>query len=396
MKHKKTIIAGILCLLLVLPLVSCLGRLETKAEGSTVDAYMFWKGASQQTCYMKFEGLNTGSVETGFPINYIDPSTIKDQKNSANEAYVWGADFEWVLSSTFEENSSNEQLLNLFSQDEDTMHQFTLPPSAGSDGANSIIRTFDNTFQIAILRPDYQSVAIDQAVASYHPSFLNEVLAGGSVDISATTKSNPAIYEVFFLESQYKLSAGTDSLSEKFVSVTPLDVPSQAVTVTETAAGSGIFTIVFHSNFYDRVVFEIKTEADNTYYVMLARTGLVAEGERFDVTATLYYPAAYNHNIYEVLVTLLYEDGTSEVKNAEAIEATDMFGNPTGEYEPVDEDSNLRFSQYQVTFDKDITDAYISVIQKNALSTTSFGGALCGSGRGAHFDPEERRIVYTN
>ena len=136
------------------------------------------------------------------------------------------------------------------------------------------------------------------------------------LDISGTTRENPAEYNTFVLEPTIKF-AMADNSNSPVTSLEALDVPSGAVTIT--GSGTTGYNIRFASHFFDNVVFRA-TSANGTYYIKINRAALSIkdnfgpETTNPQVIADLYYDESESYTDYDVYATIIGVDGTATLQ----------------------------------------------------------------------------------
>ena len=204
----------------------------------------------------------------------------------------------------------------------------------------------------------------------YFPSFWDGVFFNSTVDLADSTKEQPAVYESFISEPKIHFKKEVNSL-EDFKSVKALDAPEKAVVVKSNQDGS--FDIEFKSNYYDHVTFEIITD-NNAYYIMIVRTAMQISDN------------------YEVIATLYKEDGTTEVKKA--VLRTEENGEK--EFEG---GKGLKKAYYEAQIGgSDLSQLTVVGVDFNVVKksddTNTFGGAYCGSDYGTYYDIESREVIY--
>ena len=358
-------------------------------------AYFVWMSGNK-VCYHKFTGL-TGlkADQSGYEMNYVNVTDITDQSGN-NGTYTWGQDkANWVLARDMEENGvvkANLTELYVFGDGTDFDHGVQLNPTNAKDGENSICSNGDMNFRVTIYRDNYQAVKFGTNASdyTYFPGFWDQTFFTSTVDISGTTKENPAVYESYLLEPTLSFGVGDNSKSNRIKSVKALDVNEKAVSISEV---DGVYKVKFNSSYYDHVVFEITTIDGNKYYIMLARMTLrIMDNFAPGVTdnkliAQLFYPTTNNYDDFEVVATIVSKDGSTKTSTLE-VEST----------ENTDGGKGLYGCTYTVGINKD-TDigAYFTVVYKGALTNENYGGTFSGSGKGVYYNFEgERRFMEYN
>ncbi|MBR3135137.1 hypothetical protein IKG54_01035 [Candidatus Saccharibacteria bacterium] len=356
-------------------------------------------------CYHHFTDIWT---ETGTPIgqtiNLLDSNITDDTDNSKH--YTLGDEHNqgWVGI----EASVNEQgkdlagwdyigahlndiytttELILYGNESQHIDGGKLNPIDFGKGKNSLSTNVAMQFQVVLHGAEYVAVEVsnDPADYTYFPGFWEPGFTYNPViDISETTAEQPAIIESYLNEPNVILNG----LNDVVTSITAINAPTGAVTIDNAG---GIWTLTFASNYYDRVVFEI-TDANGTYYAMVARTAIKVH-DNFGPDETdpsliidAYYPTTYNYDDFQVVANVIYNDGTTDFQILDTISTQNESGG-----------QNLRASSFKISVDKSkIAGAYFTIIKKGALSGNSYGGTFSGSGAGSYYDAETREVNYLN
>lgn len=369
-------------------------------------AYFVWKGADDAVCVHKITGLENSRLpgeEIAFQIIYIPVTDITD--DLTGEQYkIENRDYYWAWSQGEEFINANRQSYTKFATEAERLNPdekraVLIDPCGAKNGNSTVCTNGDRVFRATIFdATKFEGISFsdDAGDYTYFPQFWNKVLFSNTVDISNTTKENPANYETFLTEPSIKFGKTAGSVNE-FTSIKALDVPDGAVTITGSAATG--YEVTFGSNFFDNVVFEITT-ANEVYYVKIVRTAIKAFDDRSDdgqpqVVAEIYYDENESYNDYDVYATIHYEDGRVSMKKVAVSEITqDAFGNPmSGVYE-MEGGQKLKCAQYKVTIGNDVVGVDFNAVKSGALSGDTFGGSYFGSGNGVYFDIEERSVIY--
>ena len=336
-----------------------------------------------------------GKVNT----NYVPLSTIKDDAN--NTQYVMGQDYWFVWENQIGEVNKFKDaaaLLDEFRNNEDFMRQVTVNPCGAVNGPSTICTNGDMNFRLTIYDDTkFEGISFNnnEDDYTYFPSFWDGVFFNSTVDLADSTIEQPAVYESFISEPKIHFEKAVNSL-EDIGSVKALDAPEKAVVVTKNQDGS--FDIEFKSNYYDHVTFEIITD-NNVYYIMIVRTTMQITdnfGPDMNYNAALvcelYYDINESCEDYEVIATLHNEDGTTEVKKAV------LHTEENGEKE-FEGGKGLKKAYYDVEIGGSdlskltVVGADFNVVKKSA-DTNTFGGAYCGSDYGTYYDIESREVIY--
>ena len=361
-------------------------------------AYFVW-ASGDKLCYHLFEGL-LGRTDDVYPLNVIKVSEVTDQSGN-NINYVFGQEMaDWVLATDFEDEAGRVKFTEVAPVlgDGKDDHGITLNPCGAVNTNSSINTNGDMNFRASIIKDGYEAISFmaDEEELEYFPGFLNGIFNNSTVDISGTTKNNPAVYTAYLLEKTVKFGLAEASKSP-IKTVRALDVNPAAVTVEDK--GDGDFEITFNSNFYDRVVFEITDEAGTTYYIRIARSLINAEDnfapgvEDLKVTAQVYFPADMSKDDFEVVANIIFDDGVERTEIAKPAIIGFLNGNDIEDYE-AEAGKNVKVAAYSVDVTKNVTNVYFTIVYKGALDGNTYGGTFGGSGKGFNFDLEERNIIF--
>ncbi|SFT34297.1 hypothetical protein SAMN02910301_0518 [Lachnospiraceae bacterium XBD2001] len=228
-----------------------------------------------------------------------------------------------------------------------------------------------------------------QVTSSTKPDMYDPMVYPAQVDISQSSRENPARTAVYYDSSDFSISE-----------VNGTAVSSIAVTDGGTAGAVTITgnTVTFNSGYYTSIPLTV-TLADGTVgYMQVDRLGIelretrrdagilyhgsepgsnmatVAGAGTYNIAAVFYYDAAKDYTDYDMVANLTYSNGTTETRVVGGFAQMDCH-TPTlkgGEY--------LIWSGESV----DAMPASVSVtaVKHGAASGSSFGGALFGAGKG--------------
>lgn len=365
-------------------------------------AWFIWN-ENGNVCKYKVENLqgaidNEGAWE--YPVNYIKESDVVDGTNKLEISNLSNTDYYWVWDDKIDvlnDKTTWKQLEDYIEiLDYDEKRAFVIDPTQAREGNNSICTNGDREFRATIYDDSkYESIVfgVKEDDYTYFPADWDPIFINSEVDISGTTRTNPAVYEMYLLEPNLKFSSGTVNNS-RIMKVTALDVNKDAVTITES---NGEYKIVFNSNYYDSVVFEITDQNNNKYYLQIDRIVMKTYDNMRDETATslqsgvlLMYPADSSYNDYEIIAEITYKDGktkTVKASNIKTLQDIDHLGQGYEvEVNEWDYGKNLKMASYVVDVTDNMTDIYYTVIKKGALDGSTYGGTFAGSGKGLHVD----------
>lgn len=384
-------------------------------EGSSFSgsAYFVWRGADDKICAHLVTGLdeskNTGTSDaSAYKIIYIPVSEVKDDvPGGSGETYnISNNDYYWMWDNSLEAikakgYDSYTAMNDAFERDENLKRTLAINPNRAVNGASTVCTNGDGSFRATIYADTFEGLVfnVNQNDYTYFPDFWNSVLVSDTLDISGSTAENPSVYESFLLEPTVHFSTA-DNSANAITGIKALDVPAGAVAITGDATNG--YDIKFNSNFFDSVVFEIITASEN-YYLEIVRTALQVHDnfgpgmtEPGKVIASLYYDEGQDYRSYEVYATIYNSDGTTTMKKAEAVEIDmDSMGNimPPGTYTR-EAGKGLNYSNFAVEVSTDVVGVAFNVVEAGALSGESYGGSYLGSGIGAYYDIEARKVVY--
>lgn len=374
-------------------------------EGSNFsgNAYVVWEGANDALCRCEVTNLKgLTEDENGkrfYPMNYISAADVKDEvtqqtiEGAHNLYWVWADKI-----SEMEEYTSWSAFDDALREDEDLRRSIAIDPCGAENGNNSLCTNGNQEFRAIIYGEEYAAVQFSDSEEdyTYFPEFWDPVFFSSTLDVSGTTKENPAVYESFLLEPSLHLQLADIPQKMELVSLEALEVPAGAVDVTINEDGT--CDIQFHSNFYDKVIFELKT-ADNTYYFKVARIAISVtdnfgpEQENPQLIASLFYDEKESYENYEMLVNVFYEDGTVEMKQVPVGYIVDIIDGVTTDREK-EAGKGLKKACYPVDCPNTVVGMSYTVIKSGALEGNSYGGTFCGSGSGTYYDIETRRVIY--
>lgn len=372
-------------------------------------AYFVWE-CSGKVCYHKVTGL-TGmkSDGSGYDMNYVKVDTLTDESGN-NVTYKWGQDnANWVLASDMEDGqgavkAEAKTLSYIFGNGKEDMG-VQLNPTNAENGNSSICSNGDMNFRVCITNDSYQAInfSASQNNYKYFPNFWDQTFFTSTLDISKTTKEKPAVYNAYLEEPSisFKVDANVKS-------VKALDVNSNAVTINKDGLE---YTVMFKSNYYDRVVFEITTNDNKKSYVMIARTTILVE-DNFrpnvkdkELVANVYYPtASYDEDSFQVVANIVNKNGDVTTKILDSSEIIDEYYDAHADKmvtenfgKKANGGKGLSFSRFKVSVDDDTVGAYFTVVKKGALNSSSntYAGTFSGSGKGVYYSISQRHIVYT-
>lgn len=381
-----------------------LNNIEFRESNDFSGTVLFVWNYENKFCVGVIDDLIPGGRE-GYTMNYIKESdvvdiitgtTVLDISKIQNDDYYWLWDSAQLI---VQDENITKDWATFRNFIEEHKEEYAINPCGSINGNNTITTNGGMTFRATIYNDKYEAISFGASKDDYQyfPGFWDETFFSSTVDISGTTKANPAIYQAYLLERTIKLNLGDHSKSN-IKSIKALDVNSGAVTIRNTSGNN--YEITFNSNYYDKVTFEVTDVANNTYYIKIGRTVMtVVDNFGPDTTnpkliSQLYYPTNYDYNDFEVFAKVYYDDGTSITKKATPTKIGFLNGHEYDSYETDDAGKNLKLAAYSVDVDENVTNAYFTVVYKGALNGDTYGGTFAGSGKGANYDVEAREIIY--
>ena len=382
--------------------------MESQPQGGQFDgtAYLFWEGDNKQICKYKFDKLSTSHKEGEgenvidvYDVNFVKASDIKDA--ATGDVFSITKKFEFVYSNKVDDSRTQHLFDGQLSEND--KHAITMDPTNNTKGQKSVTWTPDRAFRITFYEEGYQGICLVTSGMSYPEAPFNETVFGiKDKDIGGTTPENPAILPVYGLEQSLTVTAGANSKPIK--EITPLDVPNGAITVSKVE--TGVFNLAFHSNFYDKVVYQVTDENDKVYYVRIIRETLQAHDNfgpgtpesDMKITANFFFPVSNSYGEYQMVASLWVQDekGQNVIKEVKVVQpgiVENMDGASTGLYE-VTIGATLKQSSYIVPVDNSIVAVSFNILKSGEMNSDTFSGAVSGSGSGAYYDIERREFIY--
>ena len=370
-------------------------------------AYFIWQGENDELYFHKITGLEESATgnEEAYNIINIPVSDVKDD-NTDEQFVISNRNYYWAWSSVTEILPDYSTFSGLQAdvedreKEEEIKRKYFIDPCGAEDGENTICTNGDREFRATIYdAAKYEGLAFskDKSAYTYFPEFWDPTVFSNTVDISNTTAENPAVYKSFLIEPQLHFGQAAGSASN-ITDIAAVGVPEGAVTITGDATNG--FDIKFASNFYDNVTFEITTDTGKNY-VKIARTAIRVTDDHNDgattVNAQLYYDDNESYSDYDMYATICYKDGSKSIKKVASSEfqTNPLNGDPlpAGTYE-LPGGQGLKSALFSVEVSDDVEGVAFNAMKAGALSGNTFGGSYLGSGIGAYFDIEARRVIY--
>ena len=403
-----------------------------EGPGFSGTAYFLWNCGGQVCTYevhdleLKTDGTHGVNENDPYIVNYIRESEVVDifdntkrlELDDLDEGdYFWTWDDDDFTARLEHEGLSSEQISDIFdTRDQvETWHglqeyvnylerisggakrAFAIDPTGAKNGVNSISTNGDRSFRATIYDDSkYEGLifGVREDDYTYFLSSWDPVFINPEIDISGTSKENPAFYDVYLLENNLKFTLNNDRKATNIKSVVPLNVNSKAVTVRKNGDE---YTIYFNSNYYDKVLFEVTGENNQKYYFVVNRIfGSTwenmwdREADKLQGGITLLYPDTDSYNDYQVIANVTYSDGsfaTIDVPNVKTYQ--DLYKEGIDHMAYVNEwpdGKGLKAASYGITITKDMVDLYFTAVKKGALDSTNYGGTFAGNGKGIAFD----------
>lgn len=216
-------------------------------------------------------------------------------------------------------------------------------------------------------------------------------------DLSATTLSNPGQVTAYYGESTIKLESKVNSQISKIELVSGNGVPDSAVEINSTTG-----EVKVKSNYYNEILLKITLQDGTIGYVNIQRIGIFIGGldkgantfyhgatmplsgninedtDKERICAVFYHDDSTTYQNYDLIVNILYIDGTTETKLAKGV--GDVTNNET----------HLTGSDYILwAGDKmeSIKSVSVTAVKKGATTNeTIFSGATFGAGAGVKWE----------
>lgn len=264
--------------------------------------------------------------------------------------------------------------------DYDSFKALAYDPCGAVDGKTSISTNGDRGFRITIYN-EGEYFGLTNATTlndvTYYPSFWDPMFFNPIKDIWGSTLENPAVLETYIGEPVIKLAS--DDVGGRIDNIEfASSVHDDAVKITNDA---GRFTIKFNSNYYDQVVFKIRS-GDNYYYLRISRISLKASDEG----AELYVPTT-DENEYNVIATYYLKDG-SEVSAILECGAGDEGGkNLDARLYQLSEADKAKVKSGRGATNPPVK-VYYTVVRADSTPTL-YKGTFSGSGKGVSYTINE-------
>ena len=358
-----------------------------------------------KVCVAEIKDLKSGGME-GYEINYIPASTVVDfineGQNTTLDINKVGNDYFWLWDSA-QFIIQNESIMKSwdafakFMDVEDNRRTYGIDPCGAINRNSTICTNGGRSFRATIYDTQYEAVTFSAKSEDYQyfPDFWDPVFFSSTVDVSGTSKDNPADYEAYLLEDTIRFNTEEHSKSS-IKSVKALVANEDAVSVKNN---NGVFEVTFKSHYYDAVVLELTDTENNHYYLRICRTVMQVhdtfgpDSTEDYIIADVYYDEGKKGDDFEVYATINYDDGTQKTVKATTTEFTDPIDGKSLGYE-LKGGNNLRKSSYKVAATPDMVSVSYTVVYKKDSNDQSYGGTFAGSGNGVTYDIEERHIIY--
>ena len=228
------------------------------------------------------------------------------------------------------------------------------------------------------------------------PDMFDSVSSSDVVDLKNTTAANPAEINKYYGSDTIRINgyAGTAVTNVALGE----GINPKAVTISGTQ-------VTFNSAYYASVPLVITLADGTTGYVTINRLGVQISdynanatntnhgnqpgytltgtpyAGKYNIVANFYYDSAKSYRDYNVVATLTYGDGRTEVKTVEGV------------YESPCVNVGTKGGDYIVySGDKDSAPVKVSVtVVKAGTSDTTFAGASFGAGKGVEFSRDTAR-----
>lgn len=217
-------------------------------------------------------------------------------------------------------------------------------------------------------------------------------------DLAGSTKSNPGKVTAYYGESTISLSSAVSSSISEINLVADGTVPSSAVSINKE---TGKITIL--SNYYNKIPLQIKLADGTIGYITINRIGIFisdvnagidtlyhgairnvngnfnVQTDKNRIGAVFYHEDTTTYSDYDLIVNLLYKDGSTKTTIAEGV----------GDIR--NESGNIIGSDYLLwagARDSNLAKVSVIAIKKGTMSSDSktFSGATFGSGAGVEWE----------
>jgi len=371
--------------------------LAAHADGFNGKAYLIWNCGEETPCYHLFEDINTDNSYTIY--NDADVTADNHAGKTFSAHNVDANNTTFALKTPFDNYKSAHASFTMQDVMEATYgddERLALNPLEAPIEENAYTHFGDRNFKVMIKAPGYIGVSLKNSTSGYEPDFGSALNSATYRDISGSTASNPVTLYAVPQQDEVIIS-GVDGA---FSSVKAIDLEKDsAVTISSVTGGH---KIKFNSNYYDRVVFEVK-QGSSTKYVRIFRTAV--QTQKVDVNpnsktvnAIIYFDSSKNCNNYDLYAKLEYKNGTEKtIKLSPAESHDDGYGNP----EPgclADGGTNLKKGYYTAEADVkliDLSGIYFTATNTGSTST-NYAGTLSGSKKGIYLNLENTPMANTN
>ena len=373
---KKLAIASAFLASVFLPVSAVFADGEEDDPGHTQfdgRAYFVWQCNGNKPCYHLFTNLK--SPEQG--VNYIENTEITDDSGNGINYVFKQKNADWVLPDDF--NSVHSDSYEDYIGDEDKQtHGVTIQAIAFGGGNNSIATNEDWNFQVIIYRSGYKAITVGDNPDdyTYFPSTW-EFNYNYYIDISDTSVSNPAVVTTYLKEPTIKIK------SENILSMVPLNVNTDAVTVSKSLEG---FDVKFNSSYYDHVTFD----------------DFFPDQPHVFSAQVMYPTGTANGDTYNVIATVVDKDGNKKIHTLKSEDRINKYYDFQQDKE-VSENlgksyhcgKGLSCTQFSVAIGKinQIKGVYVNVIKANSASDV-YLGTFSGSNLGTFWSSEARKVIY--
>ncbi len=379
------------------------GNHEYNPNGDTV--YFVWLDGSNVYSHAINDVIGVDNR-----LNYVPLSTVKDDvtgtaydMSNGDYEFCWKAINNGANQTSLQDYMNSDEFKNASDKREALKEAgFSINPAINQYDAkrnSTIVTNGDREFRVVIYNADtFEGVQFSQNpdAYTYFPSFWDSTFYTGMLDISGTTRENPAEYNTFVLEPTIKF-AMADNSNSPITSLEALDVPSGAVTIT--GSGTTGYNIRFASHFFDNVVFRA-TSANGTYYIKINRAALSIKDDfgpettNPQVIADLYYDESESYTDYDVYATIIGVDGTATLQKAEVIIGENEGGDRATGYEAAG-GKGLKKASFAVSASRDtVASVRFNVTKAGALNSGTYGGTYAGSNDGTEYNIASRRTIY--
>ena len=359
--------------------------------------------------YSNFDDLSSQVAKT----TYMDETTITNQNTNAGATTIkfsvhsrekFFAPY-WKFQVLKDEIDAGTKKLDAYKGESGIDY----PPLEEPSENNTYISYMNRGPKMIIYNEDFRGIKLaDLESLNYYPSeWANAFNRRESYDISGTTKDNPTEILALLLQDNVTINALSTYNGFTIKSIEALDVPEGAV---EVAKVDNKFNLIFHSNYFEKVVFKALDNEDHEYYFLVNRRTMdpgfnrIGHGEDAILEAEIFYDNHKTYEDYNVLGKIQYKNGSTKVIDLTITNyGDDGFGNAVDALEWDEDDppfgdaigKGIKRAKFTYTISdaelKTVDKIYINV-EKAGSTGTTYAGNFAGSGKGNVIDMADWKL----